>query len=365
MLEVRQIPEAIEPTLTQWYRRYQAGDIKLDPSYQRRGNLWVPWRKRLLINSILNGYDIPKIYLADFTYGPSPLKETNSLYAVIDGKQRLEAFFEFFEDKLILDEKPVHLNDEDLNLSGMRLSDLRKSYPELAARFERYVPTVMSVISDELKEIQELFIRLNTNLSVSGAERRNAMAGPIPLLIRDLSVHEFFRVCARFAVDRGQDLNMAARFLLLEVEGGLTTIKPSNLDRFVERNEGKSSEDFQGAYQQTDKALTKMVFIFRERDKLLGVQGLIPVFYWLVRRHGDDHVWMIRPFLQEFEEERAEVRRQLNARGRGEPVQVSDPGLVEFNNWLRTPDDRSRLEAMFRELEHRFFKYVEANPTLL
>ena len=337
----------------------------MNPSYQRRGNLWAPWRKKLLINSILNGYDIPKIYLADFTYGPTPLKETRSPYAVVDGKQRLEAFFEFFQDRLHLDRTLIYFNNVELNLNGMLLSDLRKSHPELAARFERYVPTVMSVISDRLEDIQELFVRLNTNLSISGAEKRNAMPGPIPLLIRSLSVHEFFRVHIKFAVDRGQDLNMAARMLLLEAEGSLTTLKPTNLDRFVRRNEDKSAKKFEETRHRTEETLTRMVEIFRERDRLLSVQGLIPIFYWLVRQHADQHAALLRPFLQQFETERAEVRRQLNARGRGDPIEISDQRLVEFNNWLRTPDDRSRLEAMFTQLEHRFHSYIEKQQPLL
>jgi len=61
MLEVRPISKA--RTLLEWYR--DRDKIDLDPSYQRRGDLWPLWNKQLLINSILNRYDIPKIYVAD------------------------------------------------------------------------------------------------------------------------------------------------------------------------------------------------------------------------------------------------------------------------------------------------------------
>lgn len=212
-----------------------------------------------------------------------------------------------------------------------------------------------------LEEIQELFVRLNTNLSVSGAEKRNAMPGPLPQLIKELSVHEFFRVHISFPVERGQDLNTAAKILRLENEGGFTSLHPRSLDSFVKRNEKKSKEKFKGIHQQADKTLAQMVKIFNERDPLLRRQTLIPLFYWLVRQHADRHVNLIRPFLQQFEEERAEVRSQLAARGRGKQVEVSDQDLVEFNNRLRSPDGRRNLEAMFAELERRFSNYVEAH----
>ena len=36
--------------------------IKIDPEYQRMGDIWTIEKRQLLIDSILNGFDIPKIY---------------------------------------------------------------------------------------------------------------------------------------------------------------------------------------------------------------------------------------------------------------------------------------------------------------
>jgi uncharacterized protein with ParB-like and HNH nuclease domain len=60
----------------------------MDPPYQRRGRLWSLTDKAYLIDSILNGYDIPKFYVADFTWGKSALNRRKLPYAIIDGKQR-------------------------------------------------------------------------------------------------------------------------------------------------------------------------------------------------------------------------------------------------------------------------------------
>jgi hypothetical protein len=66
------------------------GRIDLDPSFQRR-NAWLDNRKSKLIESILLGYPIPQIVLAEKRDKPGH-------YFVLDGKQRLLALRQFFVD---------------------------------------------------------------------------------------------------------------------------------------------------------------------------------------------------------------------------------------------------------------------------
>ena len=72
-----------------WYARRK--EIDFSPSYQREGNIWSDSDKSYLVDSIINSYDVPKIYFADFTYQNSPLNQNGKLYAIIDGKQRMQA----------------------------------------------------------------------------------------------------------------------------------------------------------------------------------------------------------------------------------------------------------------------------------
>ena len=82
-------------TLSWW--RTQRSKIDFDPPYQRRGHLWSKADKAYLIDSILNGFDVPKVYIADFTWGSSALNQKKLPYAIIDGKQRFEAILDFFD----------------------------------------------------------------------------------------------------------------------------------------------------------------------------------------------------------------------------------------------------------------------------
>ena len=152
-------------TLLEWFG--ERNKIDMDPSYQRRGFLWPLHNRQLLINSVLNEYDIPKIYLADLTYGKVFLDTHRKPYAVIDGKQRFLIFFHFFNNELELDDTPVYFSDEIVTLAGLRYADIKRRYPAIAQVYENYVPTVMGVIADQLEDVQELFIRLNLNVSIS------------------------------------------------------------------------------------------------------------------------------------------------------------------------------------------------------
>src|SRR5688500_15082998 len=188
MFKVRQYEAR---TLSWWAD--QRGLIDFDPPYQRRGGLWSRSDKAFLIDSILNEYDIPKLYLADFTYGPSPLNPHNRQFAVIDGKQRFEAILDFFDGRITLARDFSFADEPTLRLGGLGYRDLKTSHPAVASRFENFNLTVMSVITDEEGKINELFVRLNRNKALTGAEVRNAMQGIVPGLIRELAHDEFFQ----------------------------------------------------------------------------------------------------------------------------------------------------------------------------
>ena len=347
MLQV--IPLKKPRSILQWYLEREK--IDLSPSYQRRGDLWPLRYKQLLINSVLNRFDIPKIYVADFTYVESSLNERRTPFAMIDGKQRLTTFFAFLADELRLDDTPVFLDGKNVSVDGFSYIELQHRFPVLARRFEDFVPTVMSVISDSLEDVQELFIRLNLSVSISGPERRNAMPGPLPHLIRDLSVHEFFRKYATFPINRGQDLNAAAKFLLMENVQGFASVKKQDLDRFVEAAKDKTKDDFQAPHAQANQTLNIMTRVFRTSDPLLSGQAQICAYYWLARTHGTNHGTRIRDFLQHFELERAKARAASTARAAGEDVPAPEATLIEYNRKVRSPDDKRTQEFLFATLE--------------
>jgi hypothetical protein len=318
----------------------------MDPPYQRHGRLWSRTDKAFLVDSILNEYDIPKIYMADFTFGSSQLNSKGLPYAIIDGKQRLEALFDFFSGDLTLDEEFVLQSNPSLKLAGLGYADLQKNYPDVADVFDNYSLSIMRVITDDEEMINELFVRLNRSKPLTGAEIRNAMAGPVPGLIRVLIGHEVFKSCTRFPVTRGQDKNAAAKLLLFEYNDKLAETKRRNLDQFTKEAK-RDPGQLELASRRVMDTLERMSEVFIPHDQVLSSAGVFPVYYWFVRLRKSKDDSLIREFLVRFERERKDNR----AAG-------SDAEFVEYDGFNRSTNDLASHQGRLKILESRFQKHL-------
>ena len=336
----------------------QQENIDFEPPYQRRGGLWSLQDKAFLIDSILNGYDIPKIYLADFTLAPSSLNTKSKQYAVIDGKQRFEAILEFLEGGVVLLNAFSFADDPSLKLAGLSYRDLRANFPKVASRFDNYNLTVMSVVTNEEGKINELFVRLNRNKTLTGPEIRNAMRGIVPGLIRDLSQNDFFIRQVRFRTQRGQDLDAAGKLLLVEFRSDLVETKKAMLDRFVREGESLDAEladanvsEFERAATRVEKTLSAMNEIFVPKDELLASQGVIVPYYWLVRSVPARDRTRIRPFLVNFEATRRKNRKIAD---NPKTAKNADQDLLLYDRMNRSINDARSLEMRYGILFSRF-----------
>ncbi|WP_178119591.1 DUF262 domain-containing protein [Pseudomonas sp. SCB32] len=311
----------------------------MSPPYQRRGRIWSKTDKAYLIDSILNGYDIPKLYMADFTLGQnSRLNKSKLPYAIIDGKQRLEAIFDFFDNELTLNEDFVFLENPSLKLGGLGYKDLSSNHGEVAELFDSFALTIMSVHADDEAPINELFIRLNRNKPLTGAEIRNAMNGPAPEVIRNICEHDFFINNIGFSVKRGADLNTAAKLLKFEFDSKIAETKKKVLDDFVQKIEGDYEKDkLELALRRTNENLDIMAEVFLPRDKLLTSAGLVPVYYWFCRAHKEDY-YNIREFLVNFETNRKLNRNEIS--GSSKSITIEESNFYSaFDNLNRSTND--------------------------
>jgi len=322
----------------------------MDPSYQRRADIWSKWKRAHLIDSILNDYDIPKFYVGDFVRVRSKANEKKRPYAVIDGKQRFAAIFEFLADDLPLNKTTILETDSRVKIGGLLYSELKTQYPTLAAKVENYSPVVMSVLTDDKEKIPELFVRLNSGESVNRAERRNALPGLVPRMIADLTLHPFFQHRIRFSTKRMQDFNLVAKLLLIEYSGGFVDTKANDLDRFAEVGINPNNDVRAALIRAEDHAqdvLERLALTFRDNDPLLTAQGNIPVYYWLLRQQPSA-AKRLRPFLEKFT---AEVRETLQL-SRTEP-DSADAELSSYYTMSRTTNDQASLEGRYKILQRR------------
>lgn len=295
-----------------WWNRIR-DQIDMQPPYQRQGRLWSSSDKAYLIDTIINGYDVPKLYLADFQSGENDLNRKRLPFAIIDGKQRLEAIFDFFDNKLVLNPDFIWKENPSLSLGGLSLRDLRASYPQVAEAFETESLDIMSVVTSDEDEINELFIRLNRSKPLTGAEVRNAMTGPVPEVTRAVCKHEFFTQIIRFNVARAADYNAASKLLIFEYQQKIVSTKKSDLDRFAQ--DSKIDRDrVELAGRRTADNLDRMVEVFLPKDELLSSAGIVPVYYWFIRSLPNHSLNYAREFLISFEYSR-KIQRDVRARG--------------------------------------------------
>ena len=335
------------------------------PPYQRRGRLWSAADKAYLIDSILNGFDIPKIYLADFTWGDSNLNRSRLPYAIIDGKQRFEAIFDFFDGLLTLNDQFIFRIDPSIKIAGLGYRDIKNKYPEVIEEFENYNLHIMSVYSDLEDLINELFVRLNRSKPLTGAEVRNAMGGPVPEILRTIAEHAFFNENVRFSVKRGADLNTAAKLLMFEFYKDTRETKKSTLDKFVQnaKNYGSSERtELELSARKVIDVLTDMQSVFLPRDQLLSSSGLVPIYYWLVRDLNEYKQSKLRSFLIEFESQRRNNREIMRINPSNPRI---DTELVEYDNYNRSTNDQASHSGRFKILSSRFDRYLSRNPELL
>lgn len=354
----------MQPRTLAWWRD-EVDDIDFDPVFQRKGHIWSESQKQYLIDSILNGFDVPKIYVADFTFLSNKLNTSKKKYAVIDGKQRLLAILSFFDGEFGLARDIEYHEDPTLSLGGLAYKDLLKNYPKIARKFDNASLTVMSVITDDESKINDLFIRLNSSKPLTGAELRNALGGELPQLLRSLAQERFFTHCVSFSKNRGEDTNTAAKLLLVEHRGALTDTKKGHLDSLGEE-EGSKAEvdeainetmsdtetepsDLARSAERVTRVLRSMQEIFIEHDPLLTQQAQIVPYYWLIRETEPERLIKMRPFLLSFQKQR-EDHKQPGGSG----IQY----LNEYALATRTSNDASSIKLRYTILREQFEIYL-------
>jgi len=345
-----EITELRNSTVWQLYRMRDR--IQLDPEYQRLGGIWTLESRQLLIDSILNGFDIPKLYLHKFS---APLEVGKRAYdfAIIDGKQRLETIWQFIDGGISLDSGFKYFKDSSVSAASMTYSELGHKYPELKADFDGYPLTAICIETDDLEMIEEMFSRLNEAVPLTAAEKRNALGGPIPVAIRKLAKEKFFTSCIPFSNRRYRHYDLIAKFLLAENSGKVVDTKKPYLDRFVASYAGESRSKVPPFVKKTDALLTRMTEVFVENDWLLQQVGMV-VLYYLVFRFARDAGWpadqLSRKKFADFHDLRTKNRAKAE-----KDLATADYELIEFDQFGQSPNDGYALRLRLRVILAKAF----------
>lgn len=325
-------------------------EIDLEPVYQRQSGLWNLEKRQLLVDSILNGLDVPKLYFHE-----QPKKTPR--FAVIDGKQRLEALWGFMDGGFSLADDFELFEKEDVRLEGKNYVEFGRAHPALLQQFEATELTVMLVQTDDIEMVEEMFSRLNEAVPLNAPEKRNAMGGPLPAAVRELARHPFFTECLWLENARYRHLDLATKFLLIEHRDRVTSTKKRELDdlfaNFKEHDDKKGAAKLK---QRVETNLDKLAEVFDKPDRLLSSVGMIVVYYLFFRSTSEK---CDRQRLVEFDELRErnraidrEVQRKLQL---GEDVGKLkgklDPKFVKFETYSTSLNDPTALDFRVSALQ--------------
>jgi hypothetical protein len=260
--------------------------INVEPWYQRRGEVWTLEKRQLLIDSILNDYDIPKLYFHSFT-SRDRSEYGNFDYAIIDGRQRLEAIWDFADDGFPLSDDFIYLADSKVNAGGKKYSELSSAFPKLKIRFDSFNVPIMCIETDDTELIEEMFSRLNEAVPLNAAEKRNAIGGPMAQCIRNIAEHNFFEERVKFSDARYKHRESAAHLLFLEYtilfQNKIIDTKKPYLDAMVRDYKSGKAKRLEEVRNRTLRILDPFSDVFEISDALLRTQSITPVYYLAFR----------------------------------------------------------------------------------
>jgi hypothetical protein len=158
-------------------RDFKNGDIVVNRDYQRSDKVWPPAARSYLIESILLGYPIPKLFL----YPITDLKSKRTIKEIVDGQQRSQAIVDYYDNKF-----RISVRSEFDEAKGKLYQQLDE---ELQRKFLEYGLSVDLLQQATPEEIRESFRRINSyTVPLNPEEIRHAVyQGDFKWFINELS----------------------------------------------------------------------------------------------------------------------------------------------------------------------------------
>lgn len=326
-----------------------------DPPYQRNGDVWSLEKKQLLIDSIINRYDIPKLYFHKYTRDEA--RRTGMQYAIIDGRQRLETIIKFIDGKFPLGDDFVYLEDEKVLASGMNYSELAQSYPKIKSRFDAFSLPIVTVETNDIELIEDMFSRLNEAVPLNSAEKRRAIGGDVVKAVDEIAKHVFFTTKVKFGNRRYQHKEAAIRLLFIahhNRENKIVDTKKPLLDGFTKDYKKGNAAYIKGLRTEVLEVLEKLESIFIDEDPLLYAQATVPVYVltYLALSGQDKSAKFSRTRLIKFNDSRTANRTAAE-----NDIAHADFELLEFDRLSQQgTNDSNSIKERVRILTERLSK---------
>jgi len=322
--------------------------IDTNPDYQRPP-VWSISQKRLLIDTILRGYDVPKMYWRKVNKNPDK-------YEVVDGQQRLRAICEFMQGDFDLGKSADPINGIELKNLKYTDPDSKKTIPDdLRLSFDTYTLDIITLTDTDEEEVREMFLRLQNGTTLKAQEKRNAMAGKMRDFVKTLSTHRFFDNCnfdnSRFTYDL-----ILSQMTRLEIEGGSCNVKNADLNKMYETNQDFDINSPKG--KKVKRVLDFLLNCFPTKTPELERYSAVSLYllashlmesYAYKGYENEIHDWFI-----EFEAYRREQKKL--------DIDLADPEIISYHE--RTSHSTDSADSIKWRHDYLMRKFLEATPTI-
>lgn len=216
-----------------WFKKANDNsDLQMKPPFQRNP-VWIRPQKSYLIDSILNGYPIPEIYMQEFVD-----EDGNEQHVIIDGQQRIRSCLEFIEGGFSINA------NESPTWGNMKFDDLSPEDKKKVFGYT-FIVRILPDMSDD--DIRGIFQRLNKNVVALNAQelRQATYWGPFISTMQEISNFKYWGTTGIFSplnIRRMMDVEYVSELAIAVLHGHQN--KKETIDKyFLEYEEEFEARD--------------------------------------------------------------------------------------------------------------------------
>ena len=334
--------------------RILQSESSIDPKPQyQRGGVWSEKKKRLLIDSILRGMDIPKFYLRE-----TP-PESGFTHEVADGQQRLRAIWEFSKGEFSLGECEI----EGINLSNLTYLDLKNDDTTriFADNFRRFKLTVSLIKDATDDEVRTLFARLQMGSALNQPELRNAVASSIGFAINMMvETHAFF-LNSSIPKERFKRQDYLANVLTLVHFNNAINLKAEAILKMYEDLALNYPRIY---FTKANKILNWLNALNQQCHNRIKNKWAFVDFFWFLFRYYDDiesidYDRLALAFIK-FEDKRLLYNSEPQILIRSEDRAIRDKNLADYILAFNySGGNTDNIDTRTRVFEQKFLRFIE------
>lgn len=243
------------PQDVSWFLDLDSRDqLDLDPPYQRK-SVWTRRDKQYFLDTIFHNYPCPAIFLHK-----TMSDEGQTIYHVVDGKQRLKTILEFANNNLA-----IPSNFGDSRLDGKKWDQLD---PDSKRLFWNYLITVEMLPTVEEALVYNVFERINRNArKLTRQELRHAKFEGWLITRAELEAEKQewkdFGIVTTARAKRMSDVQFISEIIIMTIANAIVGFDQDVLDRYYanydvpsESEPNFDEDDFNSKFESIKRYLT-------------------------------------------------------------------------------------------------------------